>query len=459
MLHVLVYAAMARDVEQWLAGAVRLLLKRVSSLEADLANLKIAGALVCDASGVAGKPYEHDGSPATRDMDVPCDPDYDNAHIANSSVVVLKLDPLLFGEEFVMDPNAVLLVPADRCGGADGHPAGRKVVSRDRDDLDLQVKAVVHPDVGDTGDPSAPPASDTVVEDLALGPVDSYQTGDPSAPPAIDAVVENLALAIASSSSLPDAGYLHADDDDIDIDAQPNLKGESPAHGAPSALPSDTAVDGSRARDDALEVWNDFVRDEYHSIDVVRVIGMLVLCLDTLSFCTRWPLAFCVSIINAIRGELCQNFVEAFSSHGDAGITEHFMATFAESACSVIIRTVTCAAGSGSSVLVTGCQTPAAHFRDQLVLEDKTQHVLDRDEDIQEQLKVEQHSEEAVRRILNLVADFALGHEVEAALLLMNKDMLSELLDGEAGLRSKLTGMTTSCERVQKMLWLCETLL
>ena len=72
---------------------------------------------------------------------------------------------------------------------------------------------------------------------------------------------------------------------------------------------------------------------------------------------------------------------------------------------------------------------------------------------------MEQHSEEAVRRILKLVADFALGHEVEAALLLMNKDMLSELLDGEAGLRSKLTGMTTSRERVQKMLWLCETLL
>ncbi len=55
--------------------------------------------------------------------DVLCDPDYDNAHIANSSVVVLKLDRLLFGEEFVMDPNADLLVPADRCGGADGHPS------------------------------------------------------------------------------------------------------------------------------------------------------------------------------------------------------------------------------------------------------------------------------------------------------------------------------------------------
>ena len=59
-----------------------------------------------------------------------------------------------------------------------------------------------------------------------------------------------------------------------------------------------------------------------------------------------------------------------------------------------------------------------------------------------------------VLRVKKLVADFEMGIEVEAALLLLDVDSLSELLASETDLRRKLHGMADSDERMQKTMWL-----
>lgn len=122
--------------------------------------------------------------------------------------------------------------------------------------------------------------------------------------------------------------------------------------------------DSSLSRDVAEQAWRDFARSEYRliEVDVIRVSNLLLLCLDTLSGCSPWPLADCVAFIDGQRSTFCQEFVGALAQCRQIGCPDSVMDEFAESSSRTIAaklaEVVEALVGEGASEFSAGVASP-----------------------------------------------------------------------------------------------------
>ena len=156
-------------------------------------------------------------------------------------------------------------------------------------------------------------------------------------------------------------------------------------------------------------------------------------------------MAQCAAIIHGQKESISQEFAGALSqlskhSYADSAIDEFAERTSKGLAVKLAEALVV---GAQAALISEGGRADDVECRDFVAKDGK------RDADVGESGNVSLEL-----RVQKLVADFEMGIEVEAALLRLDVDSLSELLASETDLRRKLHGMADSDERMQKTMWL-----
>ena len=95
-------------------------------------------------------------------------------------------------------------------------------------------------------------------------------------------------------------------------------------------------VDGSHIRDVAVKAWKEYACKRYSSADGIRVSNLLILCLDTLSCRSRWPMAKCAAIIHEHKDSISQELAGALSQLSNHSCADSEIDLFAESTSKVV---------------------------------------------------------------------------------------------------------------------------